>query len=177
MRSRDNGVHRLALDGIFVALALVLSYVESAVGFTAILPGAKLGIANLAVMLAFYKTGKSDAALISACRVILMSLLFGNFQYFVFSAFGAAFAYLAMLVVRRVSSVGRIGVSVASAAAHSVGQIAVAIVIYSSPALISYLPLLLVASALSGTINGILLILVEDRLDALYTRKDAKIEK
>ena len=177
MRSQDKSIHRLALDGIFVALALVLAYVESAVGFAPVLPGAKLGIANLAVMLAFFRTGKADAALISACRVTLMSLLFGNFQYFVFSASGAAFAYLAMLIFSRSRSVGRIGVSVASAAAHSVGQTVAAVAIYSSPALISYLPLLLVASVLTGTLNGVLMILVERRVPNAYKRKDAEFEK
>ena len=177
MRSQVDHTRRLALDGIFVALALLLSYVESAVGFTAILPGAKLGIANLAVMLAFFRTGKADAALISLCRVTLMSLLFGNFQYFVFSAFGAVLAYLAMLLISRISSVGRVGVSVSSAAAHSVGQIAAAMLIYSSPALISYLPLLLVASIMSGTLNGVLLVLIERRLEVIYKRKDAEFEK
>ena len=173
MRLQDKNTYRLALDGIFVAFALLLSYVESAVGFTAILPGAKLGVANLAVMLAFFKTGKADAALISLCRVALMSLLFGNFQYFVFSVFGAAFAYLAMLALCRIDSIGRVGISVASAAAHSVGQIVAAVLIYSSPALVSYLPILLVASILSGTINGVLLILIERRLEVIYKRKDA----
>ena len=118
-----------------------------------------------------------DAALISLCRVTLMSLLFGNFQYFIFSLFGATFAYLAMLALCRINSIGRVGVSVASAAAHSVGQIVAAALIYSSPALVSYLPILLVASVLSGTLNGILLILIERRLDVIYKRKDAEFEK
>lgn len=177
MRLQVDYTRRLALDGIFVALALLLSYIESVVGFTAILPGAKLGIANLAVMLAFFRTGKADAVLISLCRVTLMSLLFGNFQYFIFSLFGATFAYLAMLFISRISSVGRVGISVASAAAHSVGQIVAAALIYSSLVLVSYLPILLVTSILSGTLNGVLLILIERRLEVIYKRKDAKLEK
>lgn len=165
MRSQDNAVRRLALDGMLVCLALVLSYIESAVGISAVVPGAKLGLANVAVMFAFYHTGRVDAALISVCRISIMSLLFGNLQYFIFSALGGACAYLAMLFLSMLPRCfGRIGVSVASAALHSVGQILAAVMMYSAPSLFGYLPVLLVASVFTGTLSGALLIFVEKRM-------------
>lgn len=165
MRSQDKAVRRIALDGILVCLALVLSYIESAIGIPSIIPGAKLGLANIAVMFAFYNTGRTDAALISVCRISIMSMLFGNFQYFIFSLLGGACAYLAMILLSLFrQSVGRIGVSVAAAALHSVGQVLAAVIIYSAPSVFGYLPILLAVSVFTGTLSGTLLILVESRL-------------
>ena len=168
-------VARLALDATLLCLALILSYVELFIPLNLIipLPGFKLGFANIIVMLAFYIISPRDAIVVSVMRVALSSLLFGNAMSFCFSLSGAILSLVGLYLARKFLSarLSFIGVSVLSAALHNLGQTLAAGAFYGWNVILSYLPILLLASAVFGAIVGIVVNLSAPRLEKIYTAK------
>ena len=167
---RDNKTRRLCLDALLVSFAMLLSYLEAVLPLTAWIPmpGFRLGLANVAVVIAFCLISPVDAALISAVRIFAMGLLFGSATSLYFSAMGGLLSYLILWVL---SGCGKrlsfLGVSVLCAAAHNCGQILAAVTLFGPSLLISYLPVLLLASILCGGATGVLLNLLIPRLQSL----------
>lgn len=158
---------RLAENAALLIGALALSYIEAILPLTAVIlpPGVKLGLANLCVILAAGKNGLYDAAAVSLARVMLSAILFGSVSSLAFS-FGGALCSLLILALAR-PLVGRvcswIGVSVLCAAAHNVGQIAVASFWLHTGAVFVYLPILLLFAVFFGGVIGAL-------ANAVFTR-------
>lgn len=159
-------VKRLSHLALLTALALIFSYLESLVPLPMMLPGFKLGLCNVVVLFCAYRLSLWDAAILSLVRVLVTALLFGNVTGFLFSLFGAIFAFLAIVFAKTLllKQLSFVGVSVLSAAAFNFGQILAASLLYASVSVFSYLPLLLVASAVFGGAVGLLLNLIFDRL-------------
>ena len=159
MRSTGPSLKRLAVDAMLLAAAMILSYIEAILPLTALtsIPGVKLGLANLAVMIAFFLFGAADAAVISAARVLLSGILFGTPISMAFAACGAAAAFAALLIYRAFLSrpLSVVGASVLSASFHTLGQLAAASVLVSDLYVFSYLPVMLVCSVVTGCFNGI----------------------
>ncbi len=82
----------VALTGLLIALALVLSYLESLVPLSFAIPGIKLGLPNLVIVFALYRLRPTVAAAISLLRVLLVALLFGSALSLAYSAAGASAA-------------------------------------------------------------------------------------
>ncbi len=161
-------VKRLTLDAMLLSAVLLLSYIEHLLVPYLFLPGVHLGLANVGVMLAFFRVGRVDALSVSLLRVCVMALLFGSLSSFLFSLFGAALSYLVILFLSLLGErVSRIGISVASAALHGTGQILAAAILYGTLGVFGYLPLLLVLSLPLGITTGLLLILLEARTKQL----------
>ena len=158
MRSVEKNPRRLALDALFLAIALVFSYVEAIFPLAAFipLPGFKLGLANVVIMLAVWCVSVGDAALISLVRVFVMGLLFGNPVSIWFSLGGAALSMLTLCVLRKSTSerFSFVGISVLSAASHNLGQVVAASFLFGVKIIFAYLPLLLAVSTLFGGICG-----------------------
>ena len=70
--------NKVAVFGVFTSLALILSYVELLIPINFGIPGMKLGLANLLVVILLYKCGPRDALLLSVIRILLSGLIFGN---------------------------------------------------------------------------------------------------
>lgn len=162
MLSADrNLTKRVAADAVFLVLALALSYVEVLIPLGAILPlpGFKLGLANLLVMVLIWCVSAVDGVIVSVLRVLIMGLLFGTPISMFFSAGGALLSFLVLVLLKRFScgAVSFIGISVLSASAHNIGQLICAGVVFDFRVVVTYLPFLLVASAIFGTVSGVLL--------------------
>lgn len=164
---QDKRTRRLTLDAVMVVLAMMLSYLEAILPLNMLvpLPGFRLGLANVIVMLTFVLISPIDAAIVSALRILLMGLLFGSVTSLYFSALGGLLAYLMLAVCvylfRRCSF---FGASVLCAAAHNCGQIIAAATLFGTAVVFSYLPWLLLASAVYGGIVGVLLNLIVPRM-------------
>ncbi len=157
---RADRIRRICTDALLVACAMMLSYVEVLLPLQLLvpLPGFKLGLANTVTVLAFVLVSRRDAAVILSLRILLMSLLFGTVTSFFFSAMGGLLSFLALLLAERLlRGCSFLGVSVLSAAAHNLGQLLAACCFFGSGILLSYLPVLLLAAALCGSLTGILL--------------------
>lgn len=168
-----NAVRRLACDAMLLCAAVILSYVESFVPLVFIvpIPGIKLGLANIAVIIAAYDlggtgSGISDAAIISVTRIFIMALLFGTATSFWFSLVGGAVSFVMLILCRLVlrSAVSFVGTSVACAAGHNAGQIFALVLIFGDMSLLTFMPWMLFVSVLTGIAVGILLYVLSDRL-------------
>ena len=129
------------------------------------LPGFKLGLANVVVLWLAVNRGLFDAGAVSLIRVLIVAMLFGSPISFWFSFGGAVCSLLVVAVLRKVKGLSYIGVSVLSASAHQVGQLLAASVFFGIKTVFSYLPVMLVAAAIFGTICGCLLNIITPRLE------------
>lgn len=140
---------RITIMAMCVALAMILSYVESMIPSPGI-PGVKLGLANIVVVLALYKLGWKEAVGISLLRVFLVSLLFGHAASLMYSASGAVLSLAGMILLKKSDKLSCVAVSVLGGVLHNAGQILMAVVLMGHN-VVYYLPVLI----LSGTVAGI----------------------
>lgn len=147
---------KTAILSMLTGFALMLSYVESLFVLVPAVPGIKLGLANLAVVLCLSLYGRRDALLVNVARVLLSSFLFGNMYVVLYSLAGALVSYAAMTVTKRFSCFSLIGVSVSGGVFHNIGQLLVAMAVVQTVQVIYYLPWLLIAGCLTGILIGFL---------------------
>jgi heptaprenyl diphosphate synthase len=168
-------LHTLAECAALLVIAMALSYLEAVLPLQAVipLPGVKLGLANLAILVAAHRHGAAAAAAVSVTRVILSSLLFGSVSSMAFSLSGALFSLLVLtsLLPLRGRWLSYIGLSVACAAAHSAGQILCAVLWMHESSLFGYLPILLLISLFTGTLTGTGANLLAERLPLSLSEK------
>lgn len=172
MRLRDNRtVYHVALMGCMVALCFGLSYLEFLVPLPIGYYGVKLGLANCVTLFALYQLRVWNAIVLTALRVLLAGMAFGGLTGMLYSLCGATLSLCVMILLRR-TGLGIVGVSIAGGVAHNIGQMAAAVVLTDTPSLWWYLPVLLVAGMLAGTLTGILAAMVIRRTD--FWRKRTK---
>lgn len=139
---------------LLLTLALLLSYVESLFPFYFGVPGMKLGLANLAVVLTLYLYGVKEAFLLNFMRVLLAGFLFGNLYMILYSLAGALVSFLFMVIFKKAGWFSIIGISMAGGVFHNVGQVLVAMWVVDTLAVLYYLPPLLIAGVITGGIIG-----------------------
>ena len=165
---------KLTLCGMLTALAIVLSLAERLFPLDAIVPvpGVKLGLANVVTLFALTRLSVRDAVAILLCRVALSSLLMGSVTAFLFSLFGGLLALAVMGLLLRAEGklCSVLGVSVAGAAAHNIGQIIAAVIWMKTGAVVAYLPLLLVMSVPLGLVTGLTAAVVLSHLQKIDFR-------
>ena len=152
MKNRKN---RAAVFGVFTALALIFSYVELLIPINFGIPGAKLGLANLVIVIVLYKTDWKEALLLSVVRIILAGFLFGNLFGILYSLAGGILSLAVMTLLKKTGAFSVIGVSMAGGVSHNVGQLIIAMLVVETYAVGYYLPVLLVAGLVTGFLIGV----------------------
>lgn len=142
--------------GMLLAFALILGYVETLIPFPFGVPGMKLGLANLAVLLTLYLSGGRAAFLIDLLRIVLSGFLFGSMYSLLYSLAGGILSFAAMLLMKKAKGFGISGVSMAGGVFHNIGQLAVAAFVVETKGIFYYLPLLLVSGIVTGLLIGII---------------------
>ncbi len=155
---------KVSLCGLMIALAMILSYIESLVPLSFAVPGIKMGLPNIVIVFALYKLGPADAIIISAVRVTLNSILFGNMYSFMYSIAGAGLSFAVMLLMKKTGKFSTVGVSVAGGVCHNLGQILVAALVLETGGLMYYFPALCVSGAAAGVCIGVAAGLLTDRI-------------
>ena len=158
---------KLALSAILAALAMILSYVEAMVPMPVSIPGIKLGLANLVILLAIYRLGFKYALAINCIRIFVTGLLFTGVFGILYSLAGGLLSLLVMYLLYRTEIFSMVGVSMAGGVAHNLGQLLTACLIMSNIRLMSYFAVLLFAGIGSGILMGIVAWLVCQRLPHL----------
>ncbi len=146
---------KTVIVSLFITTALLLSYIESLIPFFFGIPGMKLGLANLAVVIALYYYGRREALTVNVLRIVLAGLLFGNLFSILFSLAGAAVSFLSMLLARKMG-LSVYGVSMAGGVFHNAGQLLAAVFIVRTVSIGYYAPVLLIAGLLTGLLIGIM---------------------
>ena len=145
-----------AICGVFIALAMVLSYLESLVPISFAIPGIKLGLANIVTIIALVKLGLKPALIISVGSVLLSGLLFGNQATIMYSMVGALFSIAVMFIVRKLKLLAITGTSVCGAVAHNLGQLIVAAIVIENTKIFYYMAVLSVSGIIAGVLIGLL---------------------
>lgn len=163
MKKRSN-TFNITFCGIFTALAMIFSYIESLIPVPLPIPGIKLGIANIAIITVLYAVGSVQAVAINLLRITLTAILFGNLNSFLFSLAGGMLSILVMVILKRLKIFSMLGVSIAGGVAHNIGQVTAAVFIMDTAAIYYYLPVLLAAGVITGIVIGIVGGLVTQRV-------------
>ena len=146
-----NKTKRLTTLAMLGAVALVLSWIDSMIPVSGTLPGAKLGLANLSVLMGLYLLGPVAGSVLCLLKILLATFLFGNAFSFFYALAGGILSYVIMLLLRKHCSV--VFTSIMGGVFHNVGQVLVA-------GLLAYLPVLLLcgmgAGCAVGAVGGIL---------------------
>lgn len=145
---------RLARVSLLCACALVLSYLETMIPLPVAVPGIKLGLANVAVVVALYTLDVKSAAAVALVKVFASGFLFGSPMMLAYSLGGTALAFIGMVALAAVPGVGSVPVSMLAAVLHNVGQLGVAAMALQTPAVFINLGVLGVAACVTGGITG-----------------------
>lgn len=146
---------KTVLLGFLLAISMILAYMESILPLAVGIPGVKLGLPNLVVVLLLYSYGKREALSVNLLRILLTGFLFGNLYSILYALAGALFSFCVMDVVKRTGVFSIAGVSISGGVSHNIGQILVAMFVVESFAPAFYLPFLLIAGAVTGFLIGI----------------------
>lgn len=146
-------VKNVAILGLCVALAMIMSYIESLFPLNFAVPGIKMGLANIVIIFLLYRMGFGAACVVSLIRVFLVSLLFGNVMMMAYSIAGAVLSLGLMFLLKNSGKFSVVGVSIAGGVAHNAGQIIMAIILLGAKQIAYYLPVL----AVTGTVTGVLI--------------------
>lgn len=156
---------KIAMLGLCIALAMIMSYIEALIPLSFAVPGIKMGLANIVIIFILYKFGIKETVLVSVIRVILVSLLFSNAMAMAYSIAGAVLSLLAMWLLKKTDKFSVTGVSVLGGVMHNVGQIIIAIILLGTEQIALYLPVLVITGTVTGVIIGVVADLVIKRFE------------
>ena len=147
---------KIAYRGVFLALALILSYVESLIPFYFGIPGVKLGLTNLIVVVRLYCTGTKEAFGVSVARILLAGFLFGNLFSILYRLAGGVLSFIVMCLLKKTGRFHVISVSVTGGISHNLGQLIAAAFVVETYDIFYYMPFLLIAGVATGFVIGML---------------------
>ena len=155
---------KISYCAVFTALAMIFSYVEAILPINFGVPGMKLGLANLIIVVALYKMRLSEAYLLSVVRVLLAGFIFGNYFSIIYSLAGGLLRLNVMALLKKWGGFSLQGISIAGGVFHNIGQLIVAAVVVETFSVTYYFPVLLVAGLLTGLVIGIVAEMMLKRL-------------
>ena len=150
-------VQKIALLGVLTAATIVIAVLESLIPSVGI-PGVKLGLANIMILVTLYELGILEAVFVNLARVFLASLIRGTiFTMGFFMSFAGAFLSLGIMIIFYVliKKFSIIGVSVIGSIFHVTGQILVAIIFMNTAYILYYLPIIAISAVITGVFVGV----------------------
>lgn len=155
---------RLAISSMFAALALIFSYVEAIIPFSVGIPGVKLGIANLVIIIALYEMNFRYAFTINVIRIFVAGLLFNGVFGALYSLAGGIVSIIVMWGLKRTGLFSMVGVSMAGGVAHNLGQLLIASFIVSNLKMFLFFPVLMFSGIISGILIGIVAYVIDKKV-------------
>ena len=155
---------KIAVLALAIALAMILSFVESQIPAFVAIPGVKIGLANIAVVFVLYKLGWKEAVLISLVRVFMVSVLFGTAVRLFYSVAGAVLSLTGMVLLRKTGLFSTVAVSVTGGVLHNVGQILMACLLLETNVIVYYLPFLILSGVIAGVVIGVVSAIMVNRV-------------
>ena len=159
---------KIATLALAIALAMILSFVESQIPAFVAIPGVKVGLANIAVVFVLYKLGWKEAVLISLVRVFMVSVLFGTAVSLFYSVAGAVLSLTGMVLLKRTGLFSTVAVSVTGGVLHNVGQILMACLLLETNVIVYYLPFLILSGVIAGVVIGVVAAIMVNRVQVEY---------
>ncbi|MDE7414821.1 MAG: Gx transporter family protein [Lachnospiraceae bacterium] len=156
---------RVAYCAMLTALAMIFGYVEALIPFGFGIPGVKLGLPNIVIVLALYILPAYQAFAIQLMRIVLVSFLFGNLSMMLYSFAGGMLSLLVMFLLKKGNSFSITGVSIAGGVSHNMGQLVMAVMVVQNLKIAFYFPALMMAGLVTGCLIGILAYRIKPVLD------------
>ena len=129
---------------------------ESLISIPFKVPGIKLGLANLVIVVVLYKMGTKEAYILAVIRVVLSGFLFGNLFSIIYSLSGGLLSLTMMVVLKNTKAFSLLGISAMGGVFHNVGQLLMAALVLESQSIWYYFPVLLISGLVTGILIGIL---------------------
>ena len=149
-------IKKITTLGLLTAIALTIFMVEAQIPSILPLPGVKLGLANIVTVFTVFALGPKDGTMVLTARIFLSAVFAGNFSTIFYSAAGGLCAILVTIILRKILSSNQLWVAgCLGAIAHSIGQMAMAMLLLGTPSLIVYLPVMIVISIITGLFTGL----------------------
>ncbi len=147
---------KTAFLGIATSVALILAYIEAILPpiWTAV-PGIKVGLPNLIIILVLYCFGFKYAAIVSGVRLAIVTMLFGNAMTLAYSVAGAVLSLAIMGIMKKTDKFSTVGVSIVGAVSHNLGQIIVAIFLFDTIQIGYYMVVLAITGTIAGVFIGV----------------------
>ena len=158
---------RVAYCALLTALAMIFGYVEALIPFGFGIPGVKLGLANIVIVLALYILPACQVFASQLMRIVLVSFLFGNLSMMLYSLAGGMLSLVVMLLLNRRDVFSITGVSIAGGVSHNIGQLIVAALVVQNLKIMFYFPIMIMAGLITGCLIGVLACRIKPVLDRL----------
>lgn len=158
---------KISMIAVFTAFAVIVSYVESFIPIIPI-PGVKLGFANIAIVLAIYLIGIKEALIIDILRILIVGFLFGSVMSIAFALTGGILSFAVMALLAKWNKISIVTVSICGGITHNIGQIIVATLAVQTFAVVTYVPVLLIAGLVCGAIIGMISAIIYSRTHKLF---------
>jgi len=147
---------KLTLLSLLSAIALTIFMVEAQIPPLLPVPGIKMGLANIVTVFAVFALGPKDGAAVLFVRIFLGAVFAGNFSTIFYSAAGGACAIGVTILAKKILTKKQLWVAgILGAIAHSIGQMAMAILLTRTPGLAVYLPVMIAVSIVTGCFTGL----------------------
>ncbi len=176
MKKKNNNYSiskKIALCAVLATLALMFSYIEMLFPLSIAIPGVKIGIANIVVIVALYLFDIKYALVVNIVRIAMAGLLFTGLFGALFALSGALLSMIIMALLKKSGMFSIIGVSMAGGAAHNLAQISLAAAIVENINIFLYLPVLIISGAATGIVIGFLANIITARLRSSLKIKTA----
>ncbi len=163
MKKRET-TRNITLIAAMSTIALMFSYLEVIFPFNIGIPGVKLGIANLIIIISLYILKPKEAFLINMIRVVLSGILFGGLFVLIYSMAGAIFSFVVMYLLKMTNKFSIVGVSMAGGVFHNLGQLVFATIIMEDLKIFLYFPVLLFSGLITGIMIGFIANMIKNRI-------------
>ena len=139
---------RIANISMLIALAIIFSYVEVLIPISIGIPGIKMGLANIVIVIALYSLNLGDVWMISIIRIFIIGIAY--------SLSGAVVSLTIMAIIKKSNILGIMGTSIIGGVSHNIAQLLVAMFVVSNNVVLYYMPVLIIAGVITGAMIGIL---------------------
>ena len=143
-----------------MAVALILSYIESLFSGFIPVPGVKIGLSNVVVVYILYEYGFLPALGFGISKSLLASFFTGRISSIIFSLFGIILSVCIMALIKKSNKFSLFGVNVSGAIIHIIGQITAASFVLGTPGVWTFLPWIALIAVASGIVTYLILISV-----------------
>ena len=162
-------VKKLTLMALLCAIALTIFMIEAQIPPLVPIPGVKMGLSNIITVFAVFILGPGEAAVILFGRIFLGAVFAGNFSSILYSASGGLLAILVTIGLRKILTQRQLWIAgCLGAIAHSIGQMAMAVLVTGTISIAVYLPIMIVCSIVTGIFTGLCAQLLVNRGNKLW---------
>ena len=161
---KEHPAKKIAMLALLIALAVLMGYVESLIPLNFGIPGIKIGLCNIVILIVLLQYSWKEALAVSVVRILAVGFLFGNLFSIVYSLSGAVLSILVMTLLLKSGRFGLLGVSAAGGCVHNIGQLLVAKIVLTGLPLLWYTPVLMFAGLATGALVAVIVYEVMIRL-------------